>query len=472
MNLKNFIDKINNLEKSVDISILEVFNFNPWPVIRQNIYTRYDEQFLINPNQFIRINLLTKINSFYLSLINYFKNPLKNEKVDILFLTRSSESLDIIENKKFNRYSDSFIHFFNNKYKIKVIETLDSYIKTTNYYNSNTSNIFIKTLPLRIKSIIINKFKHIYNIKKINNKIELEFNIKVSINRELIYINELRKFYEKILQSYSPKIVMLACYYRPDAMAMTLACKKHGIKVVEYQHGAQNNNHAMYSNWANIPQNGYELLPDIFWTWGNVSEERIKKWAENTNRHNAVIGGNLWLAYNKNQIINNNNVNIKFNKEKYNILVSLQGDERFPDYLIEYIETLGEDYSWYFRNHPRIPVSEKLQNKLNSLSDISVNEAMALDLYALLTNMDLHITGYSTVAFEAQSFGVPTIFTHINAKNGHQDLIGKNGLYFADSIEDFSNKVSFIQENKEEIKPDYIISDVTVAEKALEELMD
>jgi hypothetical protein len=470
MNLKTFIDNINKIEKSIDISNLNVFNFNVWPLLRRNIFAKYNQQFQINPNKLIKIGYLTKVKTILICTQNYLKNPIKKDNIDILYFTRSSELIDIGNDILYNKYSDPLIEFFGDKYKIKVLETQDSYIKKDKAYNNNkTTNIFIKTLFIRVKTAIKLKIKNTFQNKNLNEKIEEIFDFKIDLNKDILLINELSKYFDKILKSYSPKIVMLACFYRPEAMAMTLACKKLGIKVVEYQHGAQNDIHFMYTNWHNITGKGYDLLPDIFWTWGSVSAKRIDTWANKTTRHKTIVGGNLWLSHKR--IEYQKKEEFQTNDNKYNILLSLQGDERFPDFLIKYIENEGKKYSWYFRDHPRFSISNKLKKKLNEITGTSIKQTSDQDLFTLLKKMDLHLTGYSTVAFEAQSFGVPTIFTHINARNGYWEILNKNGLYFADNSKDFHEKINFIKNNREEIKPDYIISDIKVAEKALEELI-
>ena len=85
---------------------------------------------------------------------------------------------------------------------------------------------------------------------------------------------------------------------------------------------------------------------------------------------------------------------------------------------------------------------------------------------------DIHITGYSTVAFEAQNFNVATIFIHPNAMNGYNQLINKNGLFYAENVEDLNRLIDKLSFHKENIKPEYIVSDLGIHKKALYELME
>jgi|GEM_PF-3008287 len=470
MKLTDFINKIKNLESNANDLLKKTFE--SYPVIRINIFTKYFRSETIAQEN--KLGILITINTITLSVLTYFRNPVVREQYDLLFLTRTSET-ELVEGGLWrNRNSDPFVHFFKSKYRIKSIETVDSHVSgIRNYFFEDTTNILLKTLFVRIKSKIKSFFKSVFDMTELNRHIKSIFGYEVDCNYDLIYINELSHLYLKLLKNYKPKLVFLACYYRPDAMAITIAANKLNIRVVEYQHGAQNDTHALYSNWNLIPKSGYEMIPNIFWMWGKISADRINKWASNTTRHSAVVGGNLWLAY---QLETNSEVVLAEDGDnKLRILVSLQGDERFPTYLLDYLESDDNEFKWYFRNHPRLVISEDLEMKLNRFTEISVEETSDKELYPFLKQMDIHITGHSTVGFEAQSFNIPNIFTHKNAKDGYSDLLGKNGLFYADNLEEFKNKINYIRDNIEEIrnniKPDYIVSDISIAENTLKSLM-
>ena len=82
-------------------------------------------------------------------------------------------------------------------------------------------------------------------------------------------------------------------------MGLLLAAKRNGIRTIDIQHGVQSENDFLFSSWTNIPTNGYELLPDIFWCWSNVEKENIDKWTVNSdNLYSAFTGGNPVLEIN------------------------------------------------------------------------------------------------------------------------------------------------------------------------------
>ena len=72
----------------------------------------------------------------------------------------------------------------------------------------------------------------------------------------------------------------------------------------------------------------------------------------------------------------------------------------------------------------------------------------------------------------AQSFNIPTIFTHLNALRGYKELINKNGLFYVDSLESFNEVILKLLFNAPNIEPDYIISDSKVHSNTLSMLME
>ena len=479
MNLKDIITKINSCENKLDLKSINYINFNPWPFIRLEIIHRLHKNNNLNhttqknyksKKKLSKINIL--INSFY----KYIKDPIKKEKIDILYFTRKSELQDKIDEKLFNRYSDTLKYFFDEQYKIKVLETKDNELDTKNdLYNDDVTYVdfLIKIVQIKIK---FKKFFRLYpsfELSSINDLINSEFEFKLNtseVENNLFLIYELSLMFENILKKVEPKVVSLVCFYRPDAMAMSLACHNLGIKIVEYQHGAQNDNHLMYTNWDNIPKKGYELIPDTFWMWGDINKQRIDNWATKTTKHKAIVGGNMWLTYNKNNSIGE--IIEKIYNDKLTILVSLQGDSYIPEFFIKFIETFGSNYNWYFRDHPRIPISNKTKSVFEKYAFKNFSTTSCYNLYSLLKVVDVNITGFSTVAFEAQSFDKPTIFIHKNAKNGFKGLLEKDGLNYVDTILALKDTLDRIKLYKLKIKNYYIISNSSIIDKTMKEIIN
>ena len=102
--------------------------------------------------------------------------------------------------------------------------------------------------------------------------------------------------FDQLLAIARPKHVLFECYYNADIFGLIAACKKRNIQTTDIQHGKQGTHHPMYSHWGKIPPEGYTMLPDFFWNWGEDSKTNIKRWqVENGSKHQPVVGGNLWL---------------------------------------------------------------------------------------------------------------------------------------------------------------------------------
>jgi len=473
MILKDFIKKITSVEKKINLSELHIEGYNPWPYIRLCIWYKYEENTSLQSDHTINKNSkIKKIISLISSCFLYYLNPVKKQEVDILYFTRQSENQKVGTDEYFNRYADSFKFFFLNDYIVKEIEVNDQERSRCNKKEITKIDFLIK--KARIKCKILKKTRQPKQklSNDVNKIIRNEFGFSIDVDSELTFINCLADEFIKMLKKYMPKLVFLIVFYRVEAMAMSLACHRLGIRVVEYQHGAQNDYHSMYTNWNNIPEKGYELIPDVFWMWGTAPKLRIQNWASKTNKHKGIVGGNLWMSYARDNMSSSTGIESFYGKNKVNILVSLQGDLYFPEFLSKIMHFQSNNISWHFRDHPRLPISKELRRKIESDSNAEIEFSTKESLYSLLIHSDIHVTGYSTVAFEAQSFEVPTIFTHINAFNGYEKEIGSNGLYYADNEAYFNVLLNKLITSQPKIYSNYIVSDVNVHHRTLSLLME
>lgn len=80
----------------------------------------------------------------------------------------------------------------------------------------------------------------------------------------------------------------------------------------------------------------------------------------------------------------------------------------------------------------------------SSQVNIEERESRQLPLYLLLKNIDLNLTGFSTVAFEAALFNVPTVFFHKNAKDGFKGQIDRSLFFYAENHEDMLESIHTI----------------------------
>jgi hypothetical protein len=244
---------------------------------------------------------------------------------------------------------------------------------------------------------------------------------------EIRFLNFARfySFFYFSLKLMNPELVIGLCYYNPKVMALFAAAKKSGIPSIEIQHGPQSALHPAYGIWANYPDPGYEMLPDIFWTWDEKSKRELESGIARYNSHKIVNLGNPWQKFWEDES-RQHLANYHFDNNI--ILVSLQPlGEIMDEFLIDAIKETHEIYDWWVRVHPR------QLNKIKEIKDffrekgileyIIINSATNYPLPLILENTKLHLTKTSGTTLEAMAFGVKTIILYDLGKEYYYDLI-------------------------------------------------
>lgn len=492
MDSKKIITILTDIESNFDVNSLTLRGLCVWPYIRfqiayhlthkdRNNYSPRPQPSIINPKQII--NFIIK----YASLIKYLIPSKPLNKSDILFLSRTSERTYLVNGGWYNKYCDSFFDLFEKTQSIQILEFSDDGRSPTPEFRPSY-HLEMQLLINRIHYEFVRHFKQ----SKINNYDSLEkylreLNVSLPCSpKELTYklglILSQKKIFCNILQKCKPKLFFLVCYYYEVAMAAVLACHELGVPAVEFQHGAQNDNNPFLTHWTKAPHQGYELLPDFFWNWGETSAIRINKWAGQTDKHKTFIGGNLWTS----KWLNNDfetddctkyDVRDIFPKGYKHIFISMQlWPDHFPDYLLKIIGHSPPNWYWHIRQHPRHKMPSKdLNKKFLSLPNVQIEEHLSreMPLYLILKHVDLHLTGFSTVAFEAAQFKVPTIFFHKNAIEGFKGLFDNKLFFYAENYDNMLNSINIIFNRNPIIKYEslYINTDLQTHLSCLEEML-
>jgi sugar phosphate isomerase/epimerase len=87
-------------------------------------------------------------------------------------------------------------------------------------------------------------------------------------------------------------------------------------------------------------------------------------------------------------------------------------------------------WRWWLRLHPcRLHEREEIRSVLTErgLHNVLLDQATDLPLYALLRHMDVHLTEWSSVLLEAESFGVPSVVTHPGADLAFSPSLPRDG---------------------------------------------
>jgi len=473
-NLKHYTKLLSKIEKECDTNKLTYKNLKIWPFIRLKLWAQlsHPELQFIHKKEQPLMDYKYKLPVSDANLLSHLKEN------DITFFSTPAVNFENIADKYYNPFVDPIIELFGkscNFLKLEMYSTLPQE-KKIRFFPSTIIKC-IPTKQIETKEDVLNFRNFSETVFKITN-IQVEKSFCQFFGHKLELLHE---YFFNVLSLIRPKAVLLVCYYDLTSMSLIHACKTLSIPTADIQHGICGINHGMYTHWTKIPENGYDLLPDYFWCWGNVFKTSIEKWQpEGCKHHRPIVGGNLrfykWLDKND-PIIDDGMDNFYkqlLQKNKV-ILVSLQDIMELPAFVFQTVaKTASYDWFWLFRMHP-VYRNGKTENQLRDifqkyqLSNCEFYYATQCPLYALLKRVHHHITSYSAVFYEALVFNVPTTIIDNVGKELFQNELKKGLLGYAETIETL---IASIQQESNYLKDmnssDYIDTSAIAAEKALE----
>lgn len=247
------------------------------------------------------------------------------------------------------------------------------------------------------------------------------------LRREVTYLLLTARWFERVLARVRPLLVMNVDLGIVQ-MALHLASSRAGITSAEIQHGAVRENHAYLSAWADLPPEGYELLPAAYWVWGEQEADMIRQWSTATApRHRPIIGGNMWLqrwVEGGDELVDRFDAKVRALRapgaDGVTVLVALSTgvtSEWDLRAVREAIADSPEGWRWWVRRHPTMAADElqHVRDHLGGSERVIFDAPSTLPLYALLRGADVHVTQRSSVVEEAAAFGVPTVITEAAA---------------------------------------------------------
>jgi hypothetical protein len=214
------------------------------------------------------------------------------------------------------------------------------------------------------------------------------------------------------------KRVFLSNWYFPDMMGLIAAARDHGILSIDVQHGKQGRYQGMYSWWTCIPRDGYQLMPDRFWCWGEPSCGHILASSPDRLNHLPVVGGFAWPDFYRRYLTSPApHTPVGGGSGHRRVLVTLQGRagehmEPIPDFILDYLRSdasCGDEF--IFRGHPNFPQSAAYcAHRLRGVpTDRYIVTGGSTNLYDELLSASHHITAFSSCCYEAEMLGVPTL---------------------------------------------------------------
>jgi hypothetical protein len=286
------------------------------------------------------------------------------------------------------------------------------------------------------------------------------------------------ELFADILSITKPKAVFFSSFV--GWTPLTLAAKRAGVVSVDIQHGGQSAYHYHTTHWTDVPEDGYELLPDLFWVWGSAIKDYIDPWLPGASiRHRAVVGGHRYVAKWKADKTSALHVPCpdleeRIGKATKTVVVTLgySVEEIIPPYLEKAIAA-RPDWLWLLRMHPinrgESAVSE-IQHKINrsSLQNCEYKYSTTLPLYQIFANADAHVTPFSTTSREAHEFGIPSVIIHPIGKTYFADEIGAGLFMYAESTEKIIESLEAGDQSVKGMK--FIETDEFLVDKVLEEV--
>lgn len=469
------INFINHIEKKFPVDTWTIDGIEIWPLIRGKIADYY-----IDNNINIKLqkkNNIKRILSFFSRFVREIyaylkvifidgKNSIREQgEFDILISNSNIDRVIELNNKMFDINCDPFYDILKNCYKLKVFVLESFSIKMQNlprYSKSKYINlVLLKHIILsKLFSIEKNKLKlrgydkfKSYMKKKYFPVILIDEN---AIYKQIILYRNLSEELEKNLKKRKIKIVLMMCYYSPINFALSLACKNLRIPCIDIQHGCAGESfHRMYYSWQNIPIQGYKLMPDGFWCWGNDDAKAIMDWGYKGVKPNIFIGGrlirNIWIDKNNDlyrYYIKKFKNCIKNAKYKKIILVTLQPGVKYENWFKEAIES-DSGYLWIIRKHFTIDdVQENFIKCIKKSNNILFTEPKDYPLEFLLNNIDIHVTSYSSVIIDAEFFSKKSIMINKLEVNNYKKYFKLGCLEFADGVSDLLTKIEVCTKNK------------------------
>jgi hypothetical protein len=118
--------------------------------------------------------------------------------------------------------------------------------------------------------------------------------------------------------------------------------------------------------------------------------------------------------------------------------LEISKDRIWPNIIDEIQEIAADEVQWYIRPHPMMLRDKKFRKhieeirlKISSMDNCCSIEESTISLPNLLEKIDVHLTFFSEIAFEAASAGVPTLFL--------SDQVGEQGELHGRFIELFKS---------------------------------
>jgi len=457
-----YFDELYQVIKYFDVNSLKYENEYIWPYLRNrlwiqlyglgngNLKRKEIPYYSIQKGSFndIKFSNRKQLKKKYHALeIDELKE--KSFNIDYLFVTvtNAAEQVELKDKKIYLRITDPFFEIANTignaqkieflRVKTKTLEKSKNYFYPVQYIIS--PSIFKCGFVAKIK------FSNLLSILKkympsIVHSGEL---LRKSIDWEL----HTRDFYIEVLRELNPKVIFLNGFHFHAPLIS--AAHYLNIITVDLQHGIQVGWNPLYNNWEEMPKEGYQGLPDYFFVWGKKEYKSIHNVFTGA-KHKAIISGNPWL---ERQLELTDTLKESYVKklEKYRvcILLVLQKQPNVPDIYKDLIDASSSDYLWIVRHHPKgskFTVSDfSSKRKKNILIDPYIDN---ISLPQLFRYIHIVVSEGSSVAVEADYFGIYNFIFSAKGKGNYVEEIKNEAFFFIENAKEFYTKLKTLDMEK------------------------
>lgn len=223
-----------------------------------------------------------------------------------------------------------------------------------------------------------------------------------------------------ILRLLKPKSIIMICHYAYHGLIC--ASKKEKIKTIELMHGLILNGHKHYciNDFKESFRSAFDfMLPDFIYVYGQYWKDILISSKEFAKSKIEIIGYYLRQPHDSKLIT-------KKSTEKTRILITSQ--TTIQKEMIDYIHFLKKNLDpnrWEVIIKPHPKEDHTKYFKLLEENFISINMN---DIYSLLQNSNIHISGYSTVLYEAVLFNVINYTLVIKGYEHYSEEISNSGV--------------------------------------------
>tara|TARA_B110000483_G_scaffold237717_1_gene313015 strand:- start:13767 stop:15134 length:1368 start_codon:yes stop_codon:yes gene_type:complete len=388
------MNKLQEFESQCNFDAFKYNGENIWPILRYKLGMKL----MVQQNSSEEINKKKKRTtnikfalSFFINLIHLFK---LFSKYDYVYFT-AQDDYRVIDEVRFNR----FTHYLSKKlYKNRILEIQSGFILEK---ESNIENItYVSSNVLSIIAFVLSKFLRIRDIEVMKKELS-KHQINLELESIIKYYLAQKKIYTFLFKNIKPKQIFFTCY----TLNNEIKCANDlNIDSVEFQH-AKLVNHFGYDLRRYVNPLFY---PKHLCSFGDFEKEYLKDKYYLTDVSSVYPIGNFMIHLNNKR---DNKVILKL-KDDFKIIICVSLQWTIFNETLEFVNKIArENTNICFILMPR---SKSDLAKLNiNLDNVKVFED--INTYEVIKNSDIHLTCYSSCAFEAPSLGVPNIFWNYNS---------------------------------------------------------